>query len=353
MFIYSQRSNRDAEGEKRDGMNPLEALQILEQKGCATWEMMPYDKESVNDPPTEQIVLKSYPYQIANHFVLPPTADAIKAMLALKKVVVLGIAVTPAFEHLLAGEVLATHDADEIRGYHAICAVGYDNSRKAIRLMNSWGDQWCDGGFCWISYDLFASEEPLNKRFCGRAFAFAEAPTVTFVPQVQHTSEGDSWKLEVTGSPEALKDLATVAYALPDPFKPSVLIKSDPDTQFALTSSELNPSTSTSVVPIVAILYTRTNFQLARSVIVPCGNGSGLRPHGPGDGGTVIIPELLGSSPDFAAMRLSRLGLHVKISKVHKALPGSDIARGHVARQYPEARTKGARGGTVVLFVAD
>ncbi len=33
--------------------------------------------------------------------------------------------------------------------------VGYDDARKAFRLMNSWGREWADGGFCWMDYDLF------------------------------------------------------------------------------------------------------------------------------------------------------------------------------------------------------
>ena len=354
MYIYSQRKNRDAEGDKRDGMNPLDGLEILEQKGCATWAMMPYDKARVNDPPPEDIILKSYPFQIANHMIIPPTVEAIKVMLANNKVVVISIAVTPAFEELPRERVFKTHDPSEIRGYHAICAVGYDDSRRAIRLMNSWGDKWCDSGFCWISYDLFGLDLPPNKGFCCRGFVFVEAPTVSFAPKIQHAGGGDTWKLELIASADAIKDVVMVTYVLPDPFKPSYVTKSDPDTRFAIESSEVNPSASALLVPIVAIIYTRSGFQLARTIVVPCGGDSGSRPVPPGGVATVIIPELRGSAPNLAALRLSRLGLHSTISTVHKALPGSeDVARGRVARQYPEPRTRAARGGTVVLFVTD
>jgi hypothetical protein len=33
--------------------------------------------------------------------------------------------------------------------------VGYDNARSAFKLLNSWGRDWSDDGFGWLSYDLF------------------------------------------------------------------------------------------------------------------------------------------------------------------------------------------------------
>lgn len=36
---------------------------------------------------------------------------------------------------------------------HAITAVGYDNQRKALLIMNSYGTGWKDKGFCWVAYD--------------------------------------------------------------------------------------------------------------------------------------------------------------------------------------------------------
>src|SRR5207302_1739325 len=38
--------------------------------------------------------------------------------------------------------------------WHSIVVVGYDDRRQAFRLMNSWGNDWGDHGFMWLSYDL-------------------------------------------------------------------------------------------------------------------------------------------------------------------------------------------------------
>jgi hypothetical protein len=37
-------------------------------------------------------------------------------------------------------------------GGHCILAIGYDDKRKALRLVNSWGHGWADNGRCWIRY---------------------------------------------------------------------------------------------------------------------------------------------------------------------------------------------------------
>jgi C1A family cysteine protease len=41
---------------------------------------------------------------------------------------------------------------NEMYGGHAICAVGYDDSRKLIKFKNSWGPYWGQGGYGYLPY---------------------------------------------------------------------------------------------------------------------------------------------------------------------------------------------------------
>ena len=39
--------------------------------------------------------------------------------------------------------------------YHAMVLTGYDDSKKAFRVRNSWGKSWGDNGCIWVDYDFF------------------------------------------------------------------------------------------------------------------------------------------------------------------------------------------------------
>lgn len=40
-------------------------------------------------------------------------------------------------------------------GGHAMCIVGYDDSRRVFKIVNSWGTDWGEEGFLWLSYDIW------------------------------------------------------------------------------------------------------------------------------------------------------------------------------------------------------
>lgn len=41
----------------------------------------------------------------------------------------------------------------QVEGGHCICAMGISVAKRRIRLVNSWGASWGEGGHCWVSYD--------------------------------------------------------------------------------------------------------------------------------------------------------------------------------------------------------
>ena len=56
---------------------------------------------------------------------------------------------------LKAGEVYNPTKAEKTNpGAHAVCIVGYDDSKKAWLVKNSWGASWADQGFGWIGYGV-------------------------------------------------------------------------------------------------------------------------------------------------------------------------------------------------------
>ena len=48
-------------------------------------------------------------------------------------------------------------------GNHAMTLVGWDDSRKAFKIANSWGENWGDQGYGWVGYDYFKTLISLTK----------------------------------------------------------------------------------------------------------------------------------------------------------------------------------------------
>ena len=56
------------------------------------------------------------------------------------------------------GEIPYPGPGDRLEGGHAVVAVGYDDGKKigkdkgALLIRNSWGTEWGDKGYGWLSY---------------------------------------------------------------------------------------------------------------------------------------------------------------------------------------------------------
>lgn len=54
--------------------------------------------------------------------------------------------------------------SDMQHAYHAMVLSGYDDSKHAFRVRNSWGTSWGDNGSIWVDYDFFMNN------FCRAVF---------------------------------------------------------------------------------------------------------------------------------------------------------------------------------------
>lgn len=55
-------------------------------------------------------------------------------------------------------------------GGHAITIVGYDDSTRCFKIVNSWGDSWGDKGFCYIPYDYILNADYVSDFWTARSF---------------------------------------------------------------------------------------------------------------------------------------------------------------------------------------
>jgi cathepsin L len=82
--------------------------------------------------------------------------QSIAATLAIKSAIMnygavgAGIAADDAFQNIQPGTVFQDTGSTQID--HDIILIGWDDTRGAWLLRNSWGTVWADQGYCWIAY---------------------------------------------------------------------------------------------------------------------------------------------------------------------------------------------------------
>lgn len=77
-----------------------------------------------------------------------------KTTLAEGNPVIIGMSLRNNFFNVRGDEIWDPNSGNtDYAGGHAMCIVGYNEYKKAFLLMNSWGDDWGDGGFGWVSYE--------------------------------------------------------------------------------------------------------------------------------------------------------------------------------------------------------
>jgi C1A family cysteine protease len=80
-----------------------------------------------------------------------PTPDEIKAALVAHGPVAASVNANSAFQHYSGG---VFDDSDSNQTNHLISIVGWDDSKGAWHIRNSWTENWGEGGYMWIKYGV-------------------------------------------------------------------------------------------------------------------------------------------------------------------------------------------------------
>lgn len=155
-FIYNQINK----GVDNGSLLP-DALNLLSDAGAATLGTAPYLPKDFQTQPSASALEEAQHFRILDYD-LVSDVESIKHALAESGIVLVCARVNPEFMsgsfELYNREV---HDRgsvarrpDQPHGYHAMAIVGYNDDRQALLFMNSWGLDWGQDGFLWVSYDL-------------------------------------------------------------------------------------------------------------------------------------------------------------------------------------------------------
>ncbi len=149
-----------------------DALYILKANGVPALESFPYNETDCSTLPTQEQLefaqinkIASY-HNVLNNTINASTISILKSLLLEQTPILLGIKIDAKFKSSSPknenGIYVYQHKDALTTFNHAMLIVGFDDSLQAFKIINSWGTNWANEGFGYISYNFFLPEDDAN-----------------------------------------------------------------------------------------------------------------------------------------------------------------------------------------------
>ncbi len=214
-FLYNQIALEGCQGSYL-----VEAMKVMQGRGLATYNEMPYTDQDCSAKPNAMQLRSAEEYKIDGYQRLTGGQNgedikkvnmlAIKQNIAQGAPVVIGMMVGGSFMQNMSGQEMwrASDNDFAMRGFggHAMTVIGYDDYKYAqnmggFQIMNSWGEEWGDKGVAWVSYDDF--NHFVKEAYGIYPMADANAPATTILDAklgVMLNANGTNLSLQQTGN---------------------------------------------------------------------------------------------------------------------------------------------------------
>ena len=153
-------------GQNCDGTGFVPALTVLQNRGVATYQTVPYsglgDCGSYNSQQAWANEASQHKIQYWRKVQATSAAD-LKTLLADNIPIIFGAKLADNFMTWNSDAVLSSSSSFQNVGqhaYHAMVIAGYDDNKGAgaFKVVNSWGKGWGAQGIIWIDYNFFMNE---------------------------------------------------------------------------------------------------------------------------------------------------------------------------------------------------
>ena len=155
-FLYNQVKFSSDCG---SGTSMQVALDFIKANGISTFQSMPYSSTNgCSLLPTTAQLSEAVNYKIISYSkIISTDKAAIKSMVSQNHPVIVTIVADNSFVNAKAGFIWKTFSGSGNLP-HCVVICGYDDSKNAYKVMNSWGTTWGDAGYSWIDYDFFITK---------------------------------------------------------------------------------------------------------------------------------------------------------------------------------------------------
>ncbi|WPC42244.1 C1 family peptidase [Clostridium sp. JS66] len=187
-FIYNQ-----INGGVNNGANIEDAGDLLKNVGEATLKDFPYNPQDFTTQPSAEVKAKAATNKIKDWTVLYTKNDSsdyivqkTKEYLNTGDLIVVGLHIGFKFRYptIQPDGTSIISSEDYVSSGHAITIVGYDDTldtpdgKGAFKIVNSWGKEWGDNGFSYVTYSEIAKNLTAG-------FVFTDLPNGHIVDDIQ------------------------------------------------------------------------------------------------------------------------------------------------------------------------
>lgn len=231
-FLYNQISMEGCQGSY-----VVDAMKTMMEVGALPLNEFPYNENDCNKRPTQDQVRAAQRYVMRGYNRLTKDGDdysidqlAMKQNIAQGAPVVIGMSVGGSFEQMNGQRSWIPTRSDynnmDRFGGHAMCVIGYDDNLDggSFQIMNSWGDDFGQGGLFWMPYQHFekftheayglyplASRKPEDLKKLDVEFGLVNNDTKEYIPLTKKSgntfetpllTKGTKFKIEVKNQTE-------------------------------------------------------------------------------------------------------------------------------------------------------
>lgn len=138
------------------GAYVTDGLNLIKNQGLCSWSEMPYTDAGCATMPDATQTSAASTHKFSSWATVAYTnLTQVKTLISMNLPIIIAVTVDQSFYNMSKTNWIWTNHKGRQYGGHAIAVIGYDDSKQAFKVQNSWGTSWGQQGYFWISYSFF------------------------------------------------------------------------------------------------------------------------------------------------------------------------------------------------------
>lgn len=167
-FIYYN-SRKNNETSKDESVSSFQnTISAFKYHGVCLDKYHPYKEIDLNTRPNDEAYLNAENYKITEIKEVNPNINDMRTALSEGYPIAISLKIYDSFAPNHTGFIFRPTE-EEIKsqnyGHHAMIICGYSDEQRVFVVRNSWGEDFGDNGYCYISYSYIEDKTLLNNSF--------------------------------------------------------------------------------------------------------------------------------------------------------------------------------------------